>query len=309
MYGYFRPYQSSLTQGELNLFNAYYCRICYCLRLYSGQASRFFTTYDAAIYAMIINLENREPHPPVLPCQRLRTGNMKLFEHDNTGMVFARISLISFGAKVRDDLLDGNNARAKACMAIFGKAIKKAENDEPLLTRIGIEGTGEVNRLQNEGADIYSVLSAYSDMAIKSFSSVFSFNDKTAELLRAISEWIFFVDMICDYAEDYKSDAYNALKTPGLATFKQYFNAEYAAFMKIEKKITGRLVDAVMSVRDDSMLWNTLFKIILNSVNTIIPDAIEGKDIKYNYFKEVRQRYSEIKKHKATIKRLGLGKK
>lgn len=309
MYGYFRPYQSSLTQGELNLFNAYYCRICYCLRLYSGQASRFFTTYDAAIYAMIINLENREPHPPVLPCQRLKTGNMKLFEHDNTGIKFARISLISFGAKVRDDLLDGNRARAKACLALFGKAIRKAESDEPLLTEIGIKGTNEVNRRQNEGEDIYSVLAAYSDMAIKSFSSSFRFGEKTAELLRAISEWIFFVDMICDYADDYKSDAYNALKTPGLATFKQYFDAEYSSFMQIEKRITGRLVDAVMSVRDDSMLWNTLFKIILNSVNTIIPSAIEGNDIRYNYFKEVWQRYFEIKKHKAMTKRLGLSKK
>ena len=64
MYGYFRPHNSYLTSAETNVFHSHYCRVCYCLRLIGGQACRFCTTYDAAVYSMIINLQKGEDNPP-----------------------------------------------------------------------------------------------------------------------------------------------------------------------------------------------------------------------------------------------------
>ena len=59
-----------------------------------------------------------------------------------------------------------------------------------------------------------------------------------------------------------------------------------------------------MAVRDNSAIWNTLYKIIVNAVNTVIPNAIEGKDIEFHYFKDLFERIKYNKKMKKDIKRL-----
>lgn len=309
MFGYFRPYQSDLTQGELNLFSAYYCRICYCLRILGGQFARFFTTYDVAVYSIIINLQKGEEHPPVLPCERLGTKNMKAFENDQTGLKFARLSLISFGEKFRDDAIDEGGGKTRLVAKFFKKTIDAARQAEPEMTQVGVEGIAKINALQNQGAPVLEVLAAYGDMAIKSFSTILELTPETAALIKSVSEWVFFVDMICDYEEDYKSNAYNGLLTPGLPTFVDYFNVKYNEFMALEGKITGNMVNALLNAKQDTRLYNTLFKIIMNAVNTVIPYAIEGKDISYHYFKDVWERYSQMHNLKSEIRRLGLENK
>ena len=133
MFGYFRPYHSNLTNSEKRLFESYYCRICYCLRILGGQLARFFTTYDGAIYSMIVDLQTKESNPPHLACERFGTKNLKYFENDEIGLKVARLSLISFGEKIRDDEIDKNYFKAKLGSLLFAKTIKKAVEAEPVI--------------------------------------------------------------------------------------------------------------------------------------------------------------------------------
>ena len=307
MFGYFRPYRSNLTQSELQLFNSYYCRVCYCLRLLGGQTARFFTTFDIAIYSMILNLQKGDADPPELKCQRFGKKNMKLFQEDETGLKMARMTFIAFGEKFRDDLLDSKSAKARLAVAFFFKTIERAKKAEPELARIGFEGTNRINDLQNAGAPLFDVLAAYGDMAVESFGSFMPLTAETAALVRYLSEWIFFIDMICDYDEDYgNNNAYNGFKTQGCPTFSDYFNLHYRKFLKIESVVTNRLVAALNAVKDDSRRWNTLFKIIMNAVDNVVPAVIEGMDVKFHYAEELRENYRKMRKTKRDSKRLGV---
>lgn len=306
MYGYFRPYDANLTQRERQIFNAYYCRICYCLRIVGGQMARFCTTYDAAVYSLVLALQEEEKIPPILPCERLGTKNLKQFSNDERGLKFARLSLISFGEKFRDDRLDKNHFLSGAVYAPFMKAIKRAREQEPEIAKSSFEGTEKINELQDKNAPLNEVFSAYGDMASKSFSRFINLSKQTDELIRSISEYNFLVDMVVDYNDDYKSGAYNGFKKEGIPTFSEYYDKYYLEFSEIASSITDRLYSAIMAVRDNSKIWNTLFKVIARALDVVLPSAILGKDVGFHYFKDLFTRIGENNRHKRDVKRMGL---
>lgn len=266
--------------------------------------ARFCTTYDAAVYALILALQSKEEAPPVLPCERIGRKNLKLFSEDGVGIKFANLSLISVGEKIRDDRLDKNDFKTKVISAVFSSAIKKAKAAEPDIAKGSFEGTDRINVLQDGGAPLESVFSAYGDMAAESFSHFLDMTKETEELVRSVSEWIFLVDMVVDYGEDYERGTYNGFKKEGLATFSEYFNVHYKEFLSIADKVGQRLVDALMAVRDDSRVWNTLYKIIIYAIDTVIPAAIEGEDVEFHYFSDLFERINENRRFNKDIKRL-----
>ena len=230
---------------------------------------------------------------------------MNLFTDDEIGLKLARLTFISFGEKFRDDLLDGNAKKTKLVASFFSRAIKESGIAEPRLAEISRVGTDEINRLQNGGASLFEVLSAYGDMSAQSFSDFFPLTPQTEEAVRAISEWIFFIDMLCDYGEDYQNGTYNGFKTEGCPTFVDYFNSHYRDFLEIEKAVTNRLLSALEGVRDNSRLWNTLYKIVLQAIDNVIPSLIEGKDVQFHYFKELRKSHKQLRQLQKDKKRLG----
>lgn len=306
MFGYFRPYHSGLTNSEQRLFEAYYCRICYCLRITGGQLARFFTTYDGAIYSMIMDLQTKAPAPPRLKCERLGKKNLKVFSDDEDGLRIARLSLISFGEKIRDDQIDGNGVKVKIAKLLFSRSIDAAKIVEPVIAKNAYDGTEFINSLQNSNQPIERIFRAYGDMAASAFSQFIDLTFATEELIRSVSEWIFLVDMICDYDEDYKNHTYNGFKTEGCETFKDYFDTNYLYVLSVVEKSSARLLNALLAVRDDSPVWNILYKIITHALDTVIPNVLLGKDIKFHYFSDLFQRIKRNKKTKKDIKRLGI---
>ena len=268
--------------------------------------ARFCTTYDGAVYSLILALQEGETMPPILPCERIGTKNLKYFTDDERGLKLARLSLISFGEKFRDDALDKSRFSTKIASIPFANAIKKAQDAEPVLTENSFNSTERINNLQNSGAPIKEVFSAYGDMASKSFSQFINMTPETDELIRSISEYNFLVDMVVDYADDYKNGTYNGFKTDGCPTFVDYYNSHYVEFSAIANAVTDRLVSALFAVRDDSKIWNTLFKIVMRSIDVVLPSAILGKDVSFHYFKDLFARIGENSKLKKDLKRLGL---
>lgn len=306
MFGYFRPYHANLTHTEQQLFNAYYCRICYCLRILGGQTARFCTTYDAAVYSLILQLQQKDAEPPALACERIGTKNFKYYQDDQVGLKFARLSLISFGEKFRDDRLDHDNLKTRIASTIFSKAIQKAKEAEPQMAKNSFDSTERINALQDANAPLPEIFAAYGDMAVGSFSCFAELTAQTEELIRSVSEWVFLVDMVCDYADDYKSGAYNGFKTEGLTTFSAYFDYHYTEFLEIANAVTERLVTALLAVRDGSTAWKALYKIIIHATDTVIPSLIAGEDVSFHYFRYLAERIGENKRQDRDIKRLGI---
>ena len=129
---------------------------------------------------------------------------------------------------------------------------------------------------------------------------------ETEELVRSISEYNFLVDMVVDYDDDYKNNSYNGLKKVEYPTFAEYYNHCYLEFFEIANRVCDRLRRAILAVRDDSKTWNTLFKIIMHALDSVLPDAIVGEDVEFHYFKDLFARIDENMTMNRDIKRLGL---
>lgn len=308
MFGYFRPYQAKLTQRERLHFNAYYCRTCYCLRIIGGQPARMCTTYDASVYALILALQSEEKAPPSLPCERFGKKNLQYFQDDAVGLRMARLSLISVGEKFRDDQLDNPGLKSRLLPLPLKKAIRDACQAEPALAEHSYQGTEKINQLQKANAPLTEVFRAYGDLAVGSFSMFQTLTPQTEALIRAVSEWVIFMDMVCDYDEDYENGTYNGFKTEGLPTFSAYFDRHYMEFTAVANTLSDRFTQALWAVRTDSVTWNTLFKICIHALDTMLPAAVMGEDVSFHYFQDLFQRIDKNKKMDRDIKRLGISK-
>lgn len=298
MYGYFRPFESKLSVGEKKLFHTYYCRLCYCLRCLGGQKLRALTMFDVAIYSIIYSMATGAERPPFVGCEKVLNKKAKLFKDDEVGKKFANLTLIAFGEKIRDDKIDGNKKRAFLLNALFGKAIKKAQKSMPKLAEISFNGTEKINALQNANADIYSVLGAYGDTFYYTFKEMGVEDERYLQILKSIAEWTFFVDMICDYEQDYIEKAYNAFYDESCKTLDALFDKKCFELLGINSKIGGTIIENLNKVNDGSTEWKAVYRILSYSLNTVIQNLLSGKDVEFHYFKELKKNWKKSKVEK-----------
>ena len=291
MYGYFRPNKCGLTNKERRLFSCYYCRLCYCLRIKAGQLARYLTTFDAAIYSLAIHVMTGGEAPPLLRCQRFLKGNLKHFRNDEIGLKIADLSLIAFGEKIRDDIIDGDRARANVMNLFFARKVKRAQLAEPEMHRIFFEGTNNINALQEKNADLDTLIDTYGEISADVINECTPLTPEFREFFVALARWMYYIDILCDYNEDYKKNAPNPLRVDGLPTLQDYFTHHYAFVMSKTKEIEQRLVDALATIHNNSREWTVLNKLVSHAVNTVIPSIIMGEDVKYHLVRELTQNY------------------
>ncbi len=291
MYGYFRPFESKLSVGERKIFHSYYCRICYCLRGLGGQKLRALTTFDVAIYSIIYSIATGAPRPPFLSCEKIRRRNVRKFKDDEVGKRFAQMTLIAFGEKFHDDELDNQGRGLFFAKLLFGRSIRKARESQPKLFEINRAGMDKINALQEQKADVFEVLGAYGDVLYESFRELGVEQPEFLSIFKNIAEWTFFVDMICDYEEDYKNKTYNAFYDEDCKTLKEVFDKKYAEILRVNTNLSNRIINSLNAVNNDSIEWKIVYRILEYSLNTVVLNMLEGKDVKFHYFKELRKNW------------------
>ena len=274
------------------------------MRIGGGQLARYLTTYDAAVYSIIFKLAGGGEAPPYLSCQKIAKGNLKYFENDVYGKKIADLSFIAFGEKIKDDAADGDHPKHVVAGLVLGKAIKKAVADEPQIQKVLSEGFAKVDELQKQGADLETLLSCYGDTNEALFSAFCpSGAEGYKKLLRALSIWTYFVDVVCDYDDDFKKKAYNPLKDEACPTIKEYFDKHYAFIMQKSKQLGEDLLSALNAVYTEDTEWCVLLKILSNAIDRVIPTILEGGDVKFHLLRELYLNNMEKIKHDRFLRR------
>ncbi|MBO5223657.1 MAG: hypothetical protein J6C23_04005 [Clostridia bacterium] len=285
MYGYFDPDKVFLKNNERNVFNAYYCRLCYCLWNKGGQPARYLTTYDAAVYNLVVAVAGSDQRPPLFACERIKTKNKNYYKEDKLGNLIAELSLIGFYIKVKDNETDGDKAKAFWAKLLFGRLMKKTvENNKEVYAKSDADIV-KMDTIQQAGAPIEEVLSAYADAVVNGFRRYFDFDEKYFDCIRRISRWVLLIDMFDDYNEDVKRNLPNSLKREGCNTLSELFDKYYWELIPLVRKEIEGMKEALYNICDGSTEWIVLNKILRHSMATLIPDIINGKDISYHYFR------------------------
>lgn len=306
MFGYFRPFEAMSHSAERRAFTAHYCRLCYCLRSLGGQKARAFTTFDATIYGMIYCISTKQPSPPFMPCEKIKKNNMRRFSSDELGMKLARISLIAFGEKLRDDKIDGDHRFKTAFVnLLYGRMIRRAEETESEITENSRKGTDSINELQAAGAGLHEVLGAYGRSVAGTFLCVGEMSEDGYNLIRALAEWTFFVDMLCDYDEDAAEGKPNTLYVPGCPTLRDYFDNNYEFILKENKRITDAVMEPLVRLENGTNDWKALHTIIVHALDTVVRELVGGEDIKFKYFKELGKNYKSMHENNKQRKKIG----
>ena len=285
------------------MFQSYYCRLCYCLWHFGGQLVRFFTTFDLTLYSMILHLALEKEAPPFLPCQRILTSNRKRFAEDEIGLRLAKLSLVTFGEKFRDDMIDEGGFKNFLKKLLFQRVVNRAGNEEPLLAKIAFEGTEAINRLQEEQAGVDALLSSYGDSVDATFRALGVTEERYLRLFRALGKWTYFVDILCDFDEDCRKGQYNPLKSEGIDTLDKYLSVNYASLLEKNREIGHEVYDALLAIRADRPEWEVSHKIILHSLNTVVPRILKGEDVTFHYFKELLRNRRLLAEERRIIKK------
>jgi hypothetical protein len=284
MYGYFRPRSSHLTEEELKLFNAYYCRVCYCLRILGGQPARFFTTFDIAVYSMIMNMQQKEPRPEYHRCERVARKVMHGFDNDGIGHRLAAMTVILFGEKIRDNRIDGERFKAGAMDLLYRGTVEKACEAEPEMAEIARKGTDRINALQAENADLSVIFGTYGDLVVDLFRCICDLEEPYAELIRRIAEWCFYTDMLYDYDDDIKSGAYNGFRTEGVRTVRSYFDTHYPEMVKMNAQMTVPMREAMYDIEDGSAEARIIGKLVDTALGWTVWRLVSTREERHAMF-------------------------
>ena len=213
-------------------------------------------------------------------------------------MKLARLSIIGFGELIRDDVIDGDHpVRVATVNAVYGRMIRRAENDLAEITEISRRGTDKVNELQAKNAPLCEVLGAYGNAVASTFLWFGDMCDAAARLISALAEWTFFVDMLCDYDEDVKEGKPNSFYDGKCQTLKDYFDNNYAFLMTENKRLCDVIMASLLELNDDSEDWRTLYTVVVHAIDTVVPRVLSGEDVQFHYFTELGKNYRAIREH------------
>ena len=220
-------------------------------------------------------------------------------------MKLAKLAIISIGEKFRDDYLDeGNSLKNIFKKILFQRTINKACSEEPELAKLAFEVTDRVNRLQEQQADLDTLLNDYADSVSDTFLAVCpELTEPYLRVYRALARWTYYVDILCDFEEDCKKDAYNPLRKGGYTSLTAYLSDNYLYLLEKNREISREVLNSLEAVRSDRLEWTALYKIIAYSLNRVVPAILRGEDVTFHYFKELFKNRRRLREERRMIAR------
>ena len=215
MYGYVRPVKSELRIGEYEQFRAVYCGLCEALKKRCGFMARFVVNYDLTFLAMVLSDYDgcfRRKRCPAHPLRR-RYCLCSAASLD----VAADYSVILGWWKLRDNISDKSFWKGipyRVAAVLLKGAYRKAAAARPAFDRTAEQCLQELAQLEaqcspslDETADCFAkILVAAADECPEGKKRILR------ELFYHMGRYVYILDAIDDYADDWQSGSYNPIQ-------------------------------------------------------------------------------------------------
>ena len=267
MFGYLRGIKQGMSPDLERVYKNYYCGTCFALQYNYGNLSRFLLSYDLIIIAMLI-----KSHEQPL-CERYRCfGNRdkkNQFTNDEWKKV-AALTLLLTAEKLRDDIEDENSLWAKTASRFFAKSIKKAQREFPEMYTLIVLGYKKIIADEKSNKKIIEIAADFSAMMESVYKCIQQDGDPIRiAYLKAISEWLYFIDALDDYEKDVEKRRFNPLIKENCTTHGNYINFNFSEICRLIRLFYQEIRNVAHEFPQSCLEDELLKKIIYDTIPTM----------------------------------------
>lgn len=220
MFGYLAMHSFFQTFHMHRCYANYYCGTCFGLEHNYGQISRMLLSNDVSLLAILIKC-----HKDSLKERYRCFGKCKekhCVFHGGSWNQMAAINLLLVNEKLKDDINDEYSAKAVLGKFLLHNKIRKATLEFPEMAKAIENGYKEIYRLEKAGSGIRAIEECFADMMVNTLLKCRPLEEWEIRYIRYISKWIYYIDALDDYEEDFRKGRFNALKKADAPTMYDY---------------------------------------------------------------------------------------
>lgn len=220
MFGYLAMHRQLMTWNMQRCYRNYYCGTCFGLEFNYGQVSRLLLSYDVALLGILTKCHPdplRERYACLERCETCR----HMF-HGGAWEQMAAINLLLVNEKLKDDVNDDRSWKAYVGKILLGRKIRKAQKQYPDMAHAIEKGYRNIYLLEKQNSKVEEIEECFADMMEHTMSKCRTLEEWERGYIRCISKWIYYIDALDDYEEDYRKKKFNPLKKEDAKTFYEY---------------------------------------------------------------------------------------
>lgn len=177
-------------------------------------------SYDVALLGIVLQC-HQSPLMDRYPCLGRCSGCRSMF-HGGTWGQMGALNLLLVNEKLKDDINDERSMKAYAGRLLLGRKIRKAQKEYPHMAYEVEKGYREIYALEKQNSGVREIEECFADMMEHTMSTCRPLEEWERRYIRCISKWIYYIDALDDYEDDYREKKFNPLKQEDAGTFYEY---------------------------------------------------------------------------------------
>lgn len=198
----------------------YYCGVCFGLEHNFGQLSRLLLSNDVSLLAIFMRCHDDPLRERYLCYGKCKEKHCRF--HGGQWNRLAAINLLLVREKLKDDRNDEQSWKAALGMALLGGRIRKAEAQFPEMACQIARGYEEMYRLETAGSGVRPIEECFADMMVNTMTQFRPLEQWEERYIRCIARWVYYIDALDDYEEDFQAGRFNSLKKEDAPTRYDY---------------------------------------------------------------------------------------
>lgn len=220
MFGYLAMQSYFQTYRMHRCYVNYYCGTCFGLEKNYGEISRLLLSNDVALLGILIKC-HKNPLQERYGCYG-KCKEKRCAFHGGTWNQMAAMNLLLVNEKLKDDINDENSWKAKLAALVLKRYFRKCEKQFPEMAEVIAAGYQEMYRLEKLGSSVRMIEDSFAKMMVNTLSKCRKLEEWEILYIRYISKWIYYIDALDDYEDDFRSKKFNSLHKKDAPTKDEY---------------------------------------------------------------------------------------
>ena len=261
MFGYIAINKAEMKFKDFDVYHAYYCGLCHCLKEKFGRRGQMTLSYDMTFLVILLTgLYEPEETTDISRCVA-----HPFEKHSTCWNIFseyaADINIILSYYKCKDDWEDEHKKKSYMTCKLLESKVNLIREKYPEKVDLIASKLSELSRLEKENSQNLDVMAGlFGDIMAECF--VYKHDEWEGSLRRIgffLGKYIYLLDAYEDIEEDIKSDCYNPLKEAYAHSSPEEFATNGRALLTMMMAECSRAFEQLPILLHADILRNILY--------------------------------------------------